>query len=427
MTDTQLKTGILSPKDDSPHMDGEYSFILHSISDPQLFLTFVLDAALTMTAAHAGSIFLWDEYQKELVLKAARGPYQEKVTSHIKLREGILGWVGDRGHSVLVKNIQEDNRFHEFKSAGSYKSHSFISVPLIAHNKLVGVLNITEKEHFDPFSDEDFNLIQNFSRHTAVAFENLKLFSQIKKENEILHQKVAALEQMNEKNEHLIAIGKFATNLAHELNNPLDAIRRYMNLALDQALEDSMVREYLLKAKKGVRRAIRVIRGLLQFSKDLHQTAPRNVEIHTLIENSVAAVQTDPGFDDIRFDRKLSSVPAFVMDRGLSVVFQNIFQNAQQAMNGKGCISVETHAEDSRIRMYIDDTGHGIHDSVKSHLFDPFFSTKAEGSGTGIGLAISKEIVERSGGTIACENAPSGGARFVIILPCQYQSPGKAA
>src|SRR3989338_7563705 len=132
MSDMQLKPGILSSRDNSPQMDGEYSFTLHSISDPQLFMTFVLDAALTLTAANAGSIFLWDEYQKELVLKAARGPYQEKVTSHIKLRAGILGWVGGRGHSLLGKNIQEDNRFHQFKRSGSYKSHSFISVPLIA-------------------------------------------------------------------------------------------------------------------------------------------------------------------------------------------------------------------------------------------------------------------------------------------------------
>ena len=95
----------------------------------------------------------------------------------------------------------------------------------------------------------------------AVAYESLRSVSRLRRETEELHQTIADLKQSDKESKSLMSIGKLATNLAHELNNPLDAIRRYVNLALDQSLEDSLTREYLLKAKKAIRHAIRVIRG----------------------------------------------------------------------------------------------------------------------------------------------------------------------
>ncbi|MCM8775335.1 MAG: GAF domain-containing protein, partial [Candidatus Omnitrophica bacterium] len=252
--------------------DGEYIAVLHSISDPDIFTEYALEAALAVVEAHAGSLFLWNEFQKEFVMAAARGPYRDCSSgARIKLREGILGWVGDLGQPVLVKNIHSDHRFQALTTNRHYRTYSFISLPLIANNKLLGILNLTEREDLEPFTEKDFVRAQKFAKHVAIAYENLRAAANLKKENEQLHRANAELRKSFQELERFVSIGKLAANLAHELNNPLDAIRRYVNLALDQAMENSLIREYLLNAKKGIRRSIQVIRGLLQFSKDSQQ------------------------------------------------------------------------------------------------------------------------------------------------------------
>jgi len=399
---------------------------LHSFDEPHSLFEKSIDLMLTATQAQSGSIFLWDETAKELVLKVRRGTYLSKVPdARVRLREGISGWVAHHGLSVLVKNIGQDERFREIKRSRSYHSPSFISLPLLSHHKLLGVINITEKENLAPFDEQDFEWAEAIARYISIAFENLKAKKRLSIENEKLSREVVHLKASLRTLEPMAAIGKLACNLAHELNNPLDAIRRFVNLALDHVLEDSLAREYLLKAKQGIRRSVQVIRGLLSFSRETNTPVHQRVELHSLIEKSLAPMIQSPLFEKIQFQKDFSGKTVYVVDGGLTTVFKNLFENARHAMKGSGVIAVSTHPNGESVIVSIRDTGCGVPAEHQKRLFEPFFTTKDGGEGTGIGLSICREIVERVGGEITFESAENRGATFFVKLP--YESNGEKA
>lgn len=387
--------------------------------EPEAFIAFALDSTLGIVGANAGSLFLWDEEKKALVLRSARGPYQDQMRdTHVRLREGISGWVGENGHSVLVKDIQADDRFHHFKREGHYRTYSFISLPLISSNKLLGVVNVTEKPGLEPFTEEEFERARVFVQHMAIAYDTMRIARKLRTENDRAVDRIVSLEKQLKAQEQLVGIGKLAANLAHELNNPLDSIRRYVNLSLDQVMEDSLARSYMLKAKEGIRRAIHVIRGLLQYSRESSRMEKREGELHAILRRSLGSVKHDYSFEGINLILNLHKGRLRVADYGLGVVFTNLLKNAYQAMEGRGCITISTSVVEDRAVIYFCDSGKGMPEEAMRRLFEPFFSTK-KGEGTGIGLCVSKEIVEKCDGTIECESSGPDGTRFLLKIPCR--------
>lgn len=215
-------------------------------------------------------------------------------------------------------------------------------------------------------------------------------------------------------------IAMFAGGLAHEIGNPLDAVRRYVNLALESAVGDPITREYLLKAKKGTFRMVHVLNELLSYSRQCHDKQNKIVEIHSLLEESLKEFGETEKFPEISVQRIFSEEgPLYIEERGMLIVLQNLFKNAAQAMREQGILTVATWRQNGSIGVAVQDTGSGIPENIKAHIFEPFFSTKNRDDGAGIGLALSREIVERCGGQLHCENVsePLSGARFVMILP----------
>lgn len=407
----------------SPELITEYSTTLHSFSDMSIFVDFAIDSILGLVDASMGSFFIWDEYSKELALKSARGQSRERLQgSSIKLREGIAGWIAEKGFPIRVEDIRNDSRFSQAKPSDRYRSYSFLSIPLVSENKLIGLINVTEKENKQPFSENDLEHATIFSHHIALAYENLKSKHRLKEENQQLNQKISELNEQLKRQEALVSLGKLASHLAHELSNPLDAIRRFINLAIDHVGQDSPARDFLLKAKQGIRRSIQVIRGLLELSGLNNRTRVRQADLHHLIEEVIDVIRHDPSFDQIMIEKHFCNKPLMIEDCGLQAVMQNLFQNAHHAMNGSGTIIIQTHAQGSQVTLSIKDSGCGVSESIKTRIFDPFFTTKASGKGTGIGLTICREIIQRSGGEISLQNGEKQGAQFTITLPFQNAS-----
>jgi signal transduction histidine kinase len=219
--------------------------------------------------------------------------------------------------------------------------------------------------------------------------------------------------------ETLASVGKLVSHLAHELTNPIDAIRRFVNLALDQVAQDSLAREYLVKAKRGIRRSIDVIRGLLELSNTNGKKRARKTNLHDVIDDAINSILQDSSFEKITIQKDYSLKPLMVEDLGLKTVLLNLFQNAHHAMNGEGAISVATKEEGKQITITVCDSGCGVSERVGAKIFDAFFTTKENGKGTGIGLAICREIVRKSGGEISFESRENEGTTFKIVLPSQ--------
>lgn len=216
-----------------------------------------------------------------------------------------------------------------------------------------------------------------------------------------------------------VTVAMFAAGLAHELGNPLDAVRRYVNLASEQAIGDSVTREYLLKAQKGIFRTLFVLNELTAYSRQYHDQSVKIVEIHSLLERSLNRLSEEEKFQGIFIQKNFHSDPLYVEDRGLLIVFHNLCKNAVQAMRGQGTLTLETWRQNGSVGVAVQDTGGGVPAGIKDRIFEPFFSTKKQVGGTGIGLALSREIVERCGGELKYENVSDSnpGARFILMLP----------
>lgn len=398
----------------------ECSPVLHSFSDPKVFIDFALDSILALTDSHAGSFFAWDEYSKDLVLKAERWPERGQAqATRIKLREGISGWIAEKGLPVLVTDIRTDIRFAEISTRYPYRTYSFVSLPLTSGNKLLGLINMTEKESRQPFTKEDFEHAHTLAGHIAVAYDNIRKENRLRAEIRELNQMVASLRETLKQQELLVSLGKLASHLAHELTNPIDAIRRFVNLALDQVPHESPARDYLIKAKRGIRRSVQVIRGLLELSGTNGRNRIRQVDLHEVIAQSISALRQDSSFERIVIEKQFFGAPLVVNDCGLKTVFHNLFQNAHHAMNGSGTIRVTTKAEGKQLVATVCDSGSGVPEQFRSRIFEPFFTTKDSERGTGIGLTICREIIQKSGGYITFESKENQGTQFIITLPCQ--------
>ena len=217
--------------------------------------------------------------------------------------------------------------------------------------------------------------------------------------------------------EYQASIGKLARGIAHELNNPLDGVLRYTHLALQQATEDSPVREHLVHVKEGLDRMVRAVRAFLEFSRQAVAPVNRAADLNRLIEDALLLVKHRAKFQNIQIIKQLHEGLPPVVDGGIQHAVVNLVKNAFDAMPRGGTLTISTSASDGMVELAIADTGSGIPDDIRERVFEPFFSTKPIHQGSGLGLIITKEVVERSGGTISFTSASDAGTTFVIHIP----------
>ena len=232
-----------------------------------------------------------------------------------------------------------------------------------------------------------------------------------------LCRKNASLERSLETHERLAMIGKLAAGVAHELNNPLDGVMRYVSLAADGLPKDSPQVPYLLEARRGLRRMADIVRDLLQFSRNANLDATTE-DAERLAKDAVA--QAINGAKDRVISTAFEFPPVGLpLPRGMFQVFANLAKNAVDAMPRGGTLSVAAQLASGRVLIRVSDTGTGIPEDIREHVFDPFFTTKEVGKGTGLGLPICQRIVERLGGTMTLESEVGHGTTVHVDMPAR--------
>ena len=228
---------------------------------------------------------------------------------------------------------------------------------------------------------------------------------------------VAALERRLHRAEYQASIGKLARGIAHELNSPLDGVLRYTHLALEHLTEDSPVREYLVHVKEGLDRMVRAVRAFLEFSRQVTTPVNRVANLNQLVEDALLLVQHRAKFQQVRIIKQFDPQLPAVLDGGLQHAIVNLIKNAFDAMPRGGTLTISTRSTDSQVLVDVEDTGAGIPEALRSRIFEPFFSTKPIHQGSGLGLIIAKEVVERAGGTIDFTSQTGAGTAFRIRVP----------
>lgn len=224
--------------------------------------------------------------------------------------------------------------------------------------------------------------------------------------------------------EKLAAIGVFASGVAHEINNPLTSVLTFSNLLLEKMPEDDSRREMLRIMSRETIRARNIVKQLLSFAKDT-VINPSRFDINEAIRETVEALTLQEALEGITIELNLSGdVPAIVADPlQMEEVLWNMLMNATQAIIPPGAIRVSTMISLSGLSILISDTGKGIPEEAVDKIFDPFYTTKGT-NGTGLGLAVSYDIIRKHGGDIEVASRVNEGTTFTIKLPINEQDQG---
>ena len=216
--------------------------------------------------------------------------------------------------------------------------------------------------------------------------------------------------------ERLAAVGKITAKVAHELNNPLDGILRYLSLATRIVEEDaSKAAKYMQECRQGLLRMGNTLTQLLAFSRSKNRPS-QPVPIDQTIRECVSLYEER--MKENRVELKLH-VPQELPPSRVPELFEalsNLVKNALDAMGEEGKLKVEAVQEDSKVKILVSDTGPGIPDENREKVFEPFFTTKTEGTSTGLGLALCRDALRRMGGEIELLSSDEG-AHFEVTVP----------
>lgn len=218
--------------------------------------------------------------------------------------------------------------------------------------------------------------------------------------------------------EKLAALGQFVAGIAHELNNPLQGVLGHLELLRSTGAIAPPLRREIRLIYREAQRAARIVRDLLLFAGP-HGIKRRRVSVRTLLA-SVASLRSDE-MKRRNIELVVEQAPDLPPVDGHALLLQqallNIIMNAEQAVGSNGRIRVRATAEGEVVNLEVSDTGPGMTPDVLPRVFEPFFTARAAGEGTGLGLAVVYGIVRHHGGTVTATNAPEGGALFTITLP----------
>ncbi|MDH3591317.1 MAG: hybrid sensor histidine kinase/response regulator [Planctomycetota bacterium] len=218
--------------------------------------------------------------------------------------------------------------------------------------------------------------------------------------------------------EKLAMIGRLASGVAHELNNPLDGVRRFIRMTQEGLeTEENELRVYLERAMSGLTRMASIVRQLLTFSRNV-VIENEGENLRTMLEEVVRTLQPS-GHAGAVIELKNPYLDVAV-PRALFQVFVNLIKNALDAVEphgSRGRVAVTASQGDDTIEVLVEDNGVGIAPDDLRRVFEPFFTTKDVGKGTGLGLPISARIVERCGGKLSIESEPNAGTAIRVSLP----------
>ena len=219
--------------------------------------------------------------------------------------------------------------------------------------------------------------------------------------------------------QRLSSVGALASSVAHEFNNILTTVINYAKLALREKEDEAVRTQALEKILKGSQRAALIIHSMLGFARNtsLHHEM---TDIVGLVEEVLLLAEKDLSKHHIKVEKKYQGRPvAPVVPAQIEQVLLNLIINARQAMprGGRLLLEVSVNSRSQMVEVRVSDTGVGIPPDRLRMIFEPFYTTKGEGNGTGLGLTIVQTFVQKMGGEISVESKPGRGTTFEIRLP----------
>jgi signal transduction histidine kinase len=216
----------------------------------------------------------------------------------------------------------------------------------------------------------------------------------------------------------MAAIGLLAAGVAHEVNTPLTGISSFTQMLLERSSADDPNVQLLEKIERQTFRAAKIVNSLLNLARPSEGEAGP-VDLNVIVNDVLSLLEHQFRSGRIQVRKELAPNGVFIkgVEYKLQQVFLNLLLNARDAMPRGGWLTLTTRLDARGAVVEVADTGGGIPSEHLARIYDPFFTTKADGRGTGLGLSVTYGIVQEHGGTLSCDSALGQGTRFILTLP----------
>jgi PAS domain S-box-containing protein len=300
----------------------------------------------------------------------------------IVVRDGSIKWIRDRTTSMVDEN-GETTRINGFME------------------------DITKRKLAEDSLRESREQLQRYSKELELMVEDRTA-------------QIRELQKQQVESEKLAATGRMAAKIAHEINNPLAGIKNSFLLVKDIVEKEHPHYAYVGRIESEIDRIAVVVRRMFDlYSPDRKE--PREIAIGDVLRDVVSLLESSSRPSDISLETSVPEAPviAFIPVGYANQILFNVVSNAIDASEPGGSVSVVLTADDGSVTITVTDRGRGIPEEIADRIFEPFFTTKdgAEMRGLGLGLSITKSMVEASGGSISFESVPSEGTVFTVKLP----------
>lgn len=393
--------------------------LIGSVMERQELLEKVMDLIFEHFQADRGFILLIDDIEsKELprpaVVRHRATPAVKKPGVQIEVSRTIVGYVMRKGVGVLSSNAMNDQRFLSGDSVQSYGIRSVLCVPVKFKDRIYGVIHLDSQIANYTYTDDQLLLLTAIGVQTGLALNNMRQYEQ------------------RLKAERLAAVGQTVASLSHSIKNILQGLRggaEVVELGLRKDNQNVMKNGWQIVARN-LDRIYELTMNMLAYSK---QRTPEfeMTNLPQLLAEVCALVQKQ--YDDKKValiqDHAQDLPPVPVDPGGIHQAVLNLLNNALDAVEPEsGVVTLRCGYDEQteRAKIRVIDNGEGIPTQLMKRLFEPFHSTKGL-RGTGLGLVVTKKIVDEHGGTIAVESKRGQGTQFLLSLPTNLgQAPASA-
>lgn len=386
----------------------------------------VIETISNTMLINEASISVLDEEKKQYILQEHKNfqgfSDQEKNSVLLSRKDPLIKWLEKNGSIIVKEEWEKRIKSPELKKVidRMEEMESEVFIPLHAKGRLIGFVNLGKKSRNGIYSDEDIDLLETLANQTAIAIENAKLYEDLKRQKAIMRRA-----------DRLASLGTLTAGLAHEIRNPLVAIKTLIELLPERLDDEEFRRDFLAIASGEVDRISVLVNELLEFARPA--TPQLQLEdIPEIMDGMILLISTELRNRNLEIVKQYEDdLPQIPIDREQAKqVFLNILLNAIEATDEGGRVSVEVRTFSRKngerfLQVEIRDTGRGIPEEHLDNVFIPFFTTKDKGSG--LGLSISHQIIQEHRGTITVESRMGEGSSFVISFPtAQDRSKEKA-
>ena len=387
--------------------------------DTDRLLAIMMDHVFKVLKADRGEIVLVNPQTEELmpVLSVDRAG---KVSDTVRISRTVVKRVLNSRMAVISTDARSDSRLNQSESIIMYGMRSIMCVPMISKEKVLGIVQVVNERDFAAFGEDDLYLLTVIASLAAVSIENARLYERQKEALEDArraHEELVKAQEELIHQEKLASVGQLATGIAHEIKNSLGPMS-LVHLHKERHPDDDVLQEYANMILESHNRILSIISEVRNFSKGETQSyEKRLVPLHKLLESVVNFMKFDR--DVKRAGVRLhihEMVDANVNADRVKQVVINLVRNAVQSLPAQdGRVDVVLALEDKEAVIRVIDNGCGIEEDYLEKIWTPFFTTKDD-HGMGLGLDISRMIVEEHGGRLECTSVVGKGTTMSIHL-----------